>query len=273
MSVSRPISADTLVTLPRLTAISTARLLQELLSAADAEAKLPAAIIPDRDDLVQTHEALQVELAKRLTGEGEETPVVRAADTVEDNAFGALFDWLKAFARLPAKSHPEATEAATVLHAVFPGGLSFLAVRPHDEWQEAEIRTRLLAEKGHVKTIVQLGGEPFLDEIASAHKAYGAALGITAVKPTIESPAIRVARDNAIDLVRSYVLRVAALVRKSDPETEALSRRLLAPLITWRDRPVKSAAAEPAPAHAVISPVAPSAANDHDATATAPTTL
>jgi hypothetical protein len=244
MSVTRPISADTLVILPRLTAISTARLLQELLSAAHAEPALPAAIVPDRDDLAQAQEALQIELARRLSGEGEETPVVRAADAVEDNAFGALFDWLKAFARLPATAHPEAAQAATVLSAVFAGGLAFLAVRPHDEWQEAEIRTRLLAEKGYATTIAHLGGQPFLDQIASAHKAYGEALGITVVKVPLEGPAVRGARDTAIDVIRAYVLRVAALVRKSAPETEALAQRLLAPLVTWRERPVKAAAAE-----------------------------
>ena len=127
-----------------------------------------------------------------------------------------------------------------------PAGLAFLAVRQHDEWQEAEIRARLLADKGYDKIIEQLGGKPFLDEIASAHKAYGEALGITLVKLAPESPAIRVARDNAIDLIRSYVLRVAALVRKSDPQTEALSQRLLAPLVHWRDRPAKAAVTDPA---------------------------
>jgi hypothetical protein len=254
MSSSRPISADTLVILPRLTAISTARLLQELLSAAAAEKKLPAAIVPDRDDLTQAQEALQVELAKRLTGEGEDTPVVRAADKVEDNAFGALFDWLSAFARLPANAHPESAKAGAVLQSVFADGLSFLTVRPHDEWQEAEIRARLLVEKGHDKTIEQLGGKAFLDEITSAHKAYGKALGITVAKLAPESPAIRVARDNALDVIRSYVLRVAALVRKSDPQTEALAQRLLAPLVNWRDRPAKAAVVDPV---AVPAPIAP----------------
>jgi hypothetical protein len=70
------------------------------------------------------------------------------------------------------------------------------------------------------------------------------------MKVAAESPAVRVARDNAIDLVRSYVLRVAALVRKSDPNTEALAQRLLAPLVTWRERPAKAAATDPAAPHA-----------------------
>lgn len=106
-----------------------------------------------------------------------------------------------------------------------------------------------------------LGGKPFLDEITSAHKAYGEALGITAVKVAPESPAIRVARDNATDVIRSYVLRVAALVRKSDPQTEALSQRLLAPLVNWRARPAKAAEAEP-----VAAPTPPASTAHLDAT-------
>ena len=46
------------------------------------------------------------------------------------------------------------------------------------------------------------------------------------------------------------MLRVAALVRKSDPQAEALSQRLLAPLVNWRDRPAKAAMTAPAAAPA-----------------------
>jgi hypothetical protein len=247
MAAVRSISAETLVILPRLSGLSAARLLRELLSAAKAEKKLPPFIIPDRDELAVVLEALHVELAKRVSGEGEETPVVAAADRVEDNAFGALFDFLSAWARLPADQYPASAEASTVLREVFAGNLAFLAVRPHDEWQEAEIRLRLIGEKGHEKTIAQLGGQPFLDHLAVAHKAYGEALGITTVKAAVETPAIRVARDAAVEVVRGYVLRVAALVRKSDPQSEALSQRLLAPIVNWRDVPAKpDAAADPA---------------------------
>ena len=251
MSTPRSISADTLVSLPRLSGISTARLAHELLSAAKAEKQLPPSIVPDRDDLTIVLEALHVELAKRVSGEGEDTPRVGAADRVEDNAFGALFDWLSAWARLPADQHPEAAVATTVLQSVFGGGLAFLAVKPANEWQEAEIRMRLITEKGHDKTIEQLGGRPFLDHLAIAHKAYGEALGITAVKQVVETPAIRVARDAAVEVIRGYVLRVVALVRKSDPEAEALSQRLLAPIVNWRESPAKAGAS--------VDPAAPAA--------------
>ncbi|MEP7121723.1 MAG: hypothetical protein ABJE95_12465 [Byssovorax sp.] len=256
MSASRPraLSADTLIALPRLSGISAARLISELLTAAKAEKKLPPFIVPDRDELATTLEALQVELAKRVSGEGEDTPRVAAADWIEDNAYGALFDFLSAWARLPADQHPESAAATEVLQSVFAGGLAFLAVRPHNEWQEAEIRNRLIAEKGHDATIERLGGKAFLAHLGVAHKAYGEALGITTVNTVVESPAIRVARDAAVDVIRGYVLRVAALVRKSDPQSEALSQRLLAPIVNWRESPAKPGAT---PEPAAPPPAAP----------------
>jgi len=180
------------------------------------------------------------ELAKRISGEAEEPPVVRAADVVEDNAFGALVDWLKSFARLPGERHDEAAEAQTVLDGVFAAGLELLKIRPVDEWQEAEARLKLLADDGHNDTIAKLGGKPFLDELAVAHEAYGEALGITVVKPVVDSPAIREALTDAIDELRGYVLTVSSLVKKKDATTAAMAARLLAPLIHWRDSPVKA---------------------------------
>jgi hypothetical protein len=96
--------------------------------------------------------------------------------------------------------------------------------------------------KGHEKTIEQLGGRPFLAHLATAHKAYGAALGITTVKQVVETPAIRVVRDAAVEVIRGYGLRVVALVRKSGPQSEALSQRLLAPIVNWRESPAKAGA-------------------------------
>src|SRR5690242_6655743 len=110
--MTRSFTASSLVTLPRLTAVSAARLMQELLNAAKAERKLPASIATDRDEVAEAYQVLQAELAKRLVAESEDGPVVRAADMVEDNAFGALSDWLSAWARLPGDRHPESANAA-----------------------------------------------------------------------------------------------------------------------------------------------------------------
>ncbi|APR85724.1 Hypothetical protein A7982_11073 [Minicystis rosea] len=238
--MSRSFSATSLVALPRLTAVSTARLIKELLTAAAAEHKLPPSIGVDRDELAAAHEALEDELQKRITAGIEETPVVRAADKIEDNAIGALYDFLAAFERLPAERHEEAAEAAVIRQGMFPGGLAFLAIKPHDEWQEVETRIKLMAEKGWDKTIAKLGGKPFLDEVKHAHGGYGEALGLTVVKPVAEAPSLREARDAALDVVRAYVLQVSAHVRRSKPETGALAARLLKPLTEWQDKATKS---------------------------------
>jgi hypothetical protein len=217
-----------------------------LLEVAARENKLPAAVAADRDELAVAHGALQGELGRRVAAEGEPAPVVRAADRIEDNAFGALSDWLLSFKRLPAEKHPEATDAQMVYDVLFAQGLGFLTLRAPDEWQEAETRVRLIAEKGLGAIIEKLGGKPFLDELEAAHAGYGEALGITKARPSPETPSVGEARDVAHEVLRSYVLRVAAHARRSAPKTGALADRLLAPLARWKDRPVKMATS-PAP--------------------------
>jgi hypothetical protein len=167
----RSFSPGHLVALPRLTAISTARLLQEMLHAAAEESSLPASIATDRDDLAAAHTALTTTLKRRLAAQAGDGPQVRVADQAEDNAFGAFVDWLRSLARLPEDRHPEAKDAKAVLHDVFPSGLVFLNVTSPDKWQEAENRLQLIADKGYDVTLSKLNGVPFLDELQKAHTA------------------------------------------------------------------------------------------------------
>jgi len=263
--MARSFTAGSLVQLPRLTAIGAARLAQELLSTAgtaEKEKELPAAIAAARDDLETAREALSLELQKRQSGEGDEPPVVRAADKVEDNAVGALVDWLRSFTRLPAARHEQAAMAQTILDDTFRGGLEFLKLKPKYEWQEVEVRKQILADKGHEETIAKLGGQPFLDELSTAHEAYGEALEDADVPA--DTPAIREQLDNVVDELRSYVLAVSSQVKKKDPTTRLLADRLLAPLIHWQDSPPKAAPAAGGAAPAVAAPdtsAAPKAAD------------
>jgi hypothetical protein len=245
--MARSFSAGSVVRLPRLNALTTARLLHELLTAAGAESKLPAWLALDVAELTDVASKLDAELTRRLQGGGKSTPVVAAADRVEDTAFTALFDWLTGWSLLRAEHHPEALGARAALDAIFSQGRSFLALRPVDEWQEAELRLQLIADKGHGAAITQLGGKPFLDELRAAHAAYGEALGITTIKPTPEPPRLRAARDAAAEVVRGYVMRVSGHVRAKDPTTRALADRLLAPLVNWRDVPTQPSPVEPEP--------------------------
>lgn len=252
--MSRTYTSGSLVALPRMSALTTARLLQELIGAAKNEKKLPAAIAADQAELEEAYATLHVELAKRISAEGEAPAVVRAADLVEDTAFGALFGWLSGWARLPVDKHPEAAEAATVLQTVFPDRLSFLSIRPEDEWQEAELRLQMISDKGFDTIINELGGKPFLKELTQAHEAYGKALGITSPKAQAETPALREARNAGMEAIRDYVLRVSAHVRKKQPETAAMAERLLAPLTTFRDRPTHPAVEAKSPPSPVVTP-------------------
>ncbi len=256
--MSRSFTSASLVRLPRLSAVSAARLTTELLTAADAEKKLPASITADRDELAAARDALQVELGKRLAAEGEESPQARAADRVEDNAFGALYDWLAAIARLPPERHPEAAKASVLLAAIFPTGLEFLKLRVRDEWQEAETRIQRMKNDEidgvTIRASIQgLGGAPFLAEIAHAHTEYGEVLGITAPAPEVDAPAVREAFEAVLEAIRGYVLRVTAHVKKSDPESPARAARLLAPLTTWKDA-AKRVAEEEEKKEAVAGP-------------------
>lgn len=263
--MARSFTAVNLVTLPRLSGVTAARLLTQLITAAAEEKKLPPTIAAARDALIPVRDTLEAEIAKRVSGAGEETPVVRAADKVEDNAFGAFYDWLHAMARLPADRHPQATTAQTILDTVFKGGLEFLRHAPVNEWQEAEVRLDLLRDQGHRESVSKMGGKAFLDELDFAHKAYGLAVGTTAVKPTIESPAIQEALDDARHDLRAYVLAVSSHVKRKEPTTQALADRLLAPLVHWKEGSSKAApvispvpAANPKPTgESAPAPVAP----------------
>lgn len=255
--MSRSYSAGSLVALPRLNALSTARLLHDLLAAAGG--KLPGQLAADREELVAASEALEGALGRQISRVGHAPRAVAAADRVEDNAFGALVDWLRAIARLPAERHPEARDAQAILDGVFPEGLSFLAWKPESEWQAAEIVRGLLAEKGHEDTIRKLGGASFLDEIAFAHAAYGKVL---APRPSVDKAEVQRTSRAAHDAIRTYVLRVSAHVKKGDPATRDLADRLLAPLHEHKGSPQRAKAkglkpAPTAPAPAAGQPIAP----------------
>jgi hypothetical protein len=232
----RSYSVNRLIALPRLDAVSTARLITELHTAAEALPALPASIEPDLDELLTAHDALQIRLGKRVSGE-DRKPQVREADQAEDNAFAALADWLRSWMRLPEARYPEVAMARTVHDTLFPDGLGFLNLPVADEWQEAETRLQVMKEKGLDAIVEKLGGQRFLDELHAAHAAYGEALGITVVKKKL--PPLREAFDAATDALRSYVLRVAALVRKEEPESAALAERLLLPLLAYKNKPAK----------------------------------
>ncbi|MFT3768124.1 MAG: hypothetical protein QM820_21955 [Minicystis sp.] len=239
----RQYTAGSIIALPRLDTITVGHLIEELLTAAAAEKKLPPAIVEVRDDMAEAREALRAALMRRHAGEGAEVPQVRAADMVEDNAFRALVGFLRVVALLPPERHPSSVVAREMLDTVFPDGLEFIKIKPEKEWEQANIRLGLLKSRGFDEAIAKMGGQPFLDELAHAHARYGQALGIDTLPEERVPPAVGERFYEAMDSVRAYVLRVTASVSRKDPKSAELADRLLDPLTTWQDekpRPAKA---------------------------------
>mgnify|MGYP001616666663 CR=1 FL=1 len=76
-----------------------------------------------------------------------------------------------------------------------------------------------------------LGGDVFLQALATAHQAYGEALGLTADRAAPAVPARLKEPLLAFQAaLRGDVVRIAGQVDEDDPQTVALARKLLAPL-------------------------------------------
>jgi hypothetical protein len=173
-----------------------------------------------------------------------ESPETRKADQLSDTVWGSLHGFLRSHGLLPGEV-PTAQQARQVLDRLFPDGLMFLKLPYKLEWAEAEAKLGVIAKEQLEPVVRSLGGGPILDQLASAHAAYGKALGITAAKVAPESPAIRAGLLRLQDALRRYVVRVVATMERDDPTSEAFAARLLAPIEEWEIR--KRAPAEPAP--------------------------
>lgn len=161
---------------------------------------------------------------------------LREADHGEDAAWGGLYRFLQPIAHLPER-FPQQAIAARILGIVFPDGLRFVTLPSPKEWTEAESRRQRMTKDGLDAQIEKLGGGPFIAWLKSAHAAYGVALGITEEKAADpQQPTMRSRRDELLDAVRSYVLKVSAFADSDDTALRALSERLLRPIVEWEQR-------------------------------------
>jgi hypothetical protein len=183
-----------------------------------------------------------------------------ASDRRLDGCWSGFNDFLCGLAKLPPEV-PQAVEAAELQAAIFPGGLGFLTKPYPVEWSESEIRLQRIRKNGFDARVKALGGQIFLDAIASAHAAYGEAIGVTtALAAKAPAPAgSRDARERFADALRDYVIKVLGSVEPDEPETEELADALLAPLAAWDVGPTTRAGSKPAPEEAE-TPAAPEAA-------------
>ncbi len=234
--MARELSPLSLVSLPRLSAQGAMVLAEMLRVAAAAEKRLPKGLSMAIAAVGGAQAALSLALQAQLS---TQVPVAdtRKADAEEDNAVGALHDFLSAWARLPG-GVPQATQAQAVLRALFPSGLGFLRAEYAVEWAEVQRRIERLRSEGLDVVIGKLGGQPFVDYLLATHAAYGKALGITEKTgaPKSSDPQIAEALRELQAALRRYIIKAVAHVEADDPESESMVSRLLSPIAEYESR-------------------------------------
>ena len=228
-------SFDDLVQLPRFDAASAVALGDDLVHAASAEAELPRPIRRALDALSDDLGALRGAAAARLASAAvEDHAAVASADRTLDDCWSALFDWLTGFSKLP-EGLAQGAEARAILHEVYPDGLSFILLPYELEWNQSDLRLARIAGETLGDRIRALGGQVFLDALTEAHARYGKLLGLPRAPGAADPSARSVAEalESFGAALRIYALKVTAFVEVDEPDTAALSQRLLAPLLHW----------------------------------------
>jgi hypothetical protein len=217
--------------LPPLGEAGTLTLVEELEEVARSAPALPSAAKRALIGLLEITARLKQAIAARERAGSPADPKARAADRVLDDAWGAFQSWLLGWTRLPEHAHARIIDAKRLYASLFPKGLQFLTLDYKDEWTESKNRLEHIAAHRLDDLIHELGGGPFLAQLARAHQAYGEALHITGAASTPEPDAIvRRALYETHLALREYVAQVAATVRRNDRSTVELAARLLAPL-------------------------------------------
>lgn len=236
--------ADDLIQLPRFDAGGAIALGDKLLAAAATVPELPRAIARARDalqaDLANLRAAAAARLAARLAEQHAEPERVADADDALDLCWTALFEWLSAFTKLPG-GRLESEEARALLGDLYPDGLGFIRLPYELQWGQSDVRLgRLIDGPGPSLggRLRALGGGAFIDALQTAHAEYGKLLGLPRLPGAAGSrPSTAEALESFASTLRVYALKVTASVEIDEPQSAALAKTLLDPLLHWKSAP------------------------------------
>jgi hypothetical protein len=256
--MSRSFTANDIVVLPKLDAISALALGEALTTAVELLLKkqswktLPAEFAKRYQAVVATLTALRAALVNKGNASGEDPLRATTADQLLDATWSALFEWLSGWAKLPG-SH-EAKKAAPILADVFNEGLKFTQLKYKLEWGESAVRIERIKSNKHDVAIEALGGKPFLKKLYAHQKEYGEALGLTAASaepsPSAALVSVRDALAGFESALRKYALGVTAYGEDDDkgPDAAGVAEALLLPLAQWESLAPRAASVDEEPA-------------------------
>jgi hypothetical protein len=253
-------SVEPKVVLPRVDAEGSVTLAKALVTAIQAERRLPAVLVKPAKSLKSHSVELQHAASPRARPARSD---LRKRQLEESASWKSLYNFLLAWSDVPEQHRAhEVEDAKRILETLFPDGLKFVRLPFKKEWGAAELRLQSVRDLELDDRIRALGGGVFLDSVRLAHRISGEILGVTKVKAMSPQKEGRSTKDviaSFNEVLREFVVQVTAYSRQGHKGARELAERLLAPLKDWEDAPAKASVEEepapPAPAPVAVPPV------------------
>jgi hypothetical protein len=228
-----------LVQLPRIDSHGAVALATAIEAAANQFNDLSQALLDTLAQVKSDRQTLLQALAKTPAG----VLTIKEADRRVDKLAGAFHDLAAVWATI-AEFLPEGEAGKLILSRCFADGRRFINFKVKEEWAAIETKLATIDREGLAPQVQAIGAMPLLTLLRQFHADYGVAIGTT--QPLEEAPEVRESKDALLDSIRSYVIQVAATVKRGKPETTIRADALLKPLHDWESTRAAKQSPEPA---------------------------